>query len=77
MSGIPRPKDCFLNNKEKYKIIKGKQVWRSLDGDRYYTWDSLHGEVEVFDSQGWHLGSADPISESMIKLPKRGRRLHV
>jgi hypothetical protein len=29
---------------------------RSDGGARLYTWDSLHGEIEVFNRPGKHLG---------------------
>ncbi|MGQ9005590.1 colicin E3/pyocin S6 family cytotoxin [Bacillus subtilis] len=42
-----------------------------------YTWDSLHGEVEVFNKRGFHLGSADPKTGAFIKSAVKGRRLNV
>ncbi|MCX9117124.1 colicin E3/pyocin S6 family cytotoxin [Providencia rettgeri] len=41
----------------------------------YYTWDSLHGEVEIFNKNGRHLGVADPISGAIIKPAVRGRKI--
>ena len=29
---------------------------------RFYEWDYTHGHIEVFDRNGDHLGTADPIS---------------
>ncbi|WP_052716546.1 colicin E3/pyocin S6 family cytotoxin [Magnetospira sp. QH-2] len=29
---------------------------------RYYVWDSQHGEIEVHDARGRHLGAVDPIT---------------
>jgi len=41
---------------------------------RYFEWDHLHNEIEVFDSNGVHLGAMDPISGEMIKPPEAGRK---
>lgn len=56
---------------------KGKNRWRSQDGKRIYTWDSLHGEFEVFDERGWHLGALDATTGQFIKLPVKGRWIDV
>jgi len=37
---------------------------------RYYQWDYLHNDIEVFDKDFNHLGSIDPISGNMYKLSK-------
>lgn len=55
----------------------GNKLWRSLDGDRYYTWDSLHGEIEVFNRRGRHLGAADPATGRVIKPAVKGRSIDV
>jgi Cytotoxic len=34
---------------------------------RYYTWNHTHGDIEVYDGRGRHLGSMDPASGQMIK----------
>lgn len=39
----------------------GQKLWRSQDKERYYTWDALHGEIEVFNKRGKHLGVLDAI----------------
>jgi YD repeat-containing protein len=64
----------------------GKQgtFWKSLknyrqniktDGERYYQWDYTHGDVEVYNSRGQHLGSADAQTGQMIKPAVPGRVL--
>ncbi|WP_373876524.1 colicin E3/pyocin S6 family cytotoxin [Paenibacillus spongiae] len=58
-------------------MIGDRKVWQSLDGKRLYTWDSLHGELEVFTKRGIHLASADPITGKYIKPALPGRRLNV
>jgi hypothetical protein len=51
--------------------------WRSRDGQRLFTWDSLHGEIEVFDLRGRHLGVLDAVTGEWRKGPIRGRRIDV
>jgi hypothetical protein len=62
---------------QKLGFVNGNQVWRSEDKQRYFTWDALHGEIEVFDKKGRHLGAADPITGKLIKPPVRGRSIDV
>ena len=68
--------------KSKSSIWKGLQPWRgktktngvSGKGRRYYEWDHTHGEIEVYDSSGRHLGAMDPETGAMTKpaVPGRG-----
>lgn len=44
---------------------------------RYYEWDHTHGDVEVYDGRGEHLGSANPSTGEMTKPPVKGRRINV
>jgi hypothetical protein len=62
---------------EAFGVRDGQKIWRDAASGQYYTWDSLHGEVEAFNRRGWHRGSLDPISGKMIKPAVRGRRLNV
>jgi hypothetical protein len=55
----------------------GEHRWRDLDKKRIYTWDSLHGEVEVFNKRGKHLGSIDPKTGILLKGPVKGRIIDV
>lgn len=55
--------------------IDGRKTWISQDGKRYYQWDSQHGDVEVYNKRGYHLGSADKNTGEIIKEPVKGRRL--
>lgn len=72
-----KPNPCFLDEQTKFGVRGGNQIWISPDKSRYYTWDSLHGEIEVFDKRGWHLGSLDAISGTFIKNPVKGRKINV
>jgi Cytotoxic len=72
------PRDsAFLNGLVRVPRQGGPQRWRSVDGQRIYEWDSLHGELEVYTRRGYHLGALDPHSGAMIKDARRGRRIDV
>jgi hypothetical protein len=77
MPGKPRPKPCYLDSFQVWKIVGGKKVWRNVSGSRLYTWDSLHGEIEVFNAQGLHLGVLDAVTGRMTKTAVRGRKIDV
>jgi hypothetical protein len=72
---IPRP--SILDEFEPLGAINGEKRWRSGGGKRIYTWDALHGEVEVFNRRGKHLGALDPISGACVKEAVRGRKIDV
>lgn len=76
MGGIPIPAYCFLHRCQFWKVVDGKKVWRSTSNDQFYTWDSLHGEVEVFNKRGRHLGAMSPDGQ-YVKPPVRGRQIDV
>lgn len=77
MSAIPRPKPCYLDDFKVDRVVGGSKIWKNQDGDRYFTWDSLHGEIEVFNTRGRHLGAADPVSGVMIKPAVKGRTINL
>ena len=54
------------------KPYKGKTKTNGLSGKdrRYYEWDHLHNDIEVFDHKGEHLGSMDPVKGNMYKNTK-------
>jgi hypothetical protein len=75
MSGKPRPSPCYLDDFKVWKVANKQRIWRNEDGTRFYTWDSLHGEIEVFNKRGHHLGALDGTSGTMIKTAVRGRQI--
>jgi hypothetical protein len=77
MAGIPKPTPCHLDSLPKWRVIDGHQVWASPDGSRLFTWDSLHGEIEIFTRRGNHLGALDAVTGRLIKEAKKGRSLNV
>jgi hypothetical protein len=75
MVGKPRP--CFLDECVSLGFVYGSRRWRSADGKRLYTWDDLHGEIEVFTRRGIHVGAADPVTGIVFKPPVKGRTIDV
>lgn len=78
MVRIPRPTPCFLEKCRYLGFIHGSQRWGSEDGTRLYTWDDLHGEIEVFNRRGYHIA----VLEAKTGLPNGkkavpGRRIDV
>jgi hypothetical protein len=76
LGGKPVPKPSYLDQCNSLGAIGGNKRWRSEDGKRLYTWDSLHGEIEVFNSRGCHLGVLDP-DGNFIKEAVKGRKIDV
>ena len=73
----PIPADSFLHRIEVFGVRARRRIWRDGTGRnaRYYTWDGLHGEVEVFNGREKHLGAVDAVSGVFIKEPVEGRTL--
>lgn len=74
MKPIPRP--SILDRLEPLGFIAGERRWRDRDG-RLYTWDALHGEVEVYTRRGRHLAAIDPVTGDVLKRAVQGRRIKV
>ncbi|MXV17716.1 DUF6443 domain-containing protein [Hufsiella ginkgonis] len=51
---------------------RGRVRWKTPRG-KVLEWDSRHGDVEVYDRNGKHEGSADPNTGQMTKPPVPGR----
>lgn len=76
MGGIPIPKPSFLDDCDRIKVVNGERRWKSKDFTRLYTWDSLHGEIEVYNKRGMHLGVLDS-EGNFIKEAVKGRKIDV
>jgi len=76
MNFTPIPEGCFIKLRERLRTIKGQRRWRSADGERIYTWDGLHGEVEVFNKRGRHIAVYD-CDENLIKPAVKSRKIDV
>ena len=75
MGGKPIPKPSILDGCEVDGIEGGRKVFKDPQTERYYTWDSLHGELEVFNKRGKHLGSICPITGELTKPAVKGRKI--
>ncbi len=58
-----------------WKSLKSFRKGIKTDGQRLYEWDYTHGDVEVYNYRGQHLGSADPDTGQMIKPAVPGRTI--
>jgi hypothetical protein len=76
VGGKPIPKPCFLDECIYVGAINGQKRWRSKNGKRLFTWDSLHGEIEVFNSRGKHVAVYNP-EGIQIKNAVEGRTIDV
>jgi hypothetical protein len=74
MSYVPKPKPCFLDGMTKFRVIGNRQVYKSWD--KYYSWDELHGEIEVFNKRGKHIMVLDA-DGNYIKDAVNGRTINV
>jgi len=72
----PIPKPSYLDECESLGAINGEKRWRSKDGTRLYTWDGFHGEIEVFNNRGRHLGVKNAQGD-YIKGAIKGRKIDV
>lgn len=74
-SSVSTTTSSFLNAQIK---IKNRARWVSEDRRLYYEWDSLHGEIEVYDKRGNHVAVLN--ADGVIKPNKpavKGRTIDV
>lgn len=77
MSAVPIPKPCdYLDEMESLGAFNGHKRWRNKDGKLFVEWDSLHGEIEVYNKRGKHLGVYN-CDGDMIKKAVKGRTIDV
>ena len=80
------------NNGRKFNVKKSESPqWQQLDNvkntklktsghgasQRYYEWDYLHNDIEVYNNRGVHLGSMDPVTGEMYKPAVPGRTITI
>ncbi len=57
-------------------VYKGKTRSSGTGSNRqFYQWDNTHGDIEVYDSRGNHLGSMHAITGAMYKPAVPGRTI--
>lgn len=71
------PSPSIVDDFEPLGAPYGRRRWRSDGGRRIYEWDGLHGELEMYNSRGRHLGALDPRTGVLIKDAVKGRRIDV
>ncbi|WP_420892156.1 colicin E3/pyocin S6 family cytotoxin [Nitratidesulfovibrio vulgaris] len=76
LTRLPRPPQSFLDGLERFKVIEGRQTWVDRKRQRFYQWDAFHGEVEVYNARGRHIGVMDTTG-NFIKDAERGRKIDV
>jgi hypothetical protein len=72
---IPRP--GFLDTCDYLGYVYRERRWRTRDGRYLLTWDSLHGEIEVYDKFGRHRGVMNALTGELIKDAVPGRSIDV
>lgn len=72
-----RPNPCYLDDMDDLGFENGNRLWRSQCKRQYFTWDSRHGEIEVFNRRGEHLGALDAVTGEFIKDAVEGRSINV
>ncbi len=71
----PIPKEGLIRELTYFGVREKRKVWVDTK-DNFYTWDSLHGEFEVFKRTKEHVGCFDT-NGNQIKPAVRGRRINV
>lgn len=77
MTRVPPPKPSFLDQQVPWRIDGGNKIYRSNDGSKLYQWDSFHGEIEVYNKRGMHVGVVDALTGKFIKPAVKGRKIDV
>ena len=60
-----KPNSSIWTNKKPHR--EKKTNGKTGKKKRYYEWDNTHGDIEVYDARGRHLGTQDPITGEIIK----------
>ncbi len=59
-----------------FEEYRGK-VKRNKKGDQYYQWDYTHGDIEVYNKRGEHLGCIDGKTGEKTKPAVKGRTIDI
>jgi hypothetical protein len=77
LAHVPIPKPSFLDQCVYIGGRTGEKRWRSKDRTKIYTCDFSHGEIEVFNRRGCHLGVLHAVTGKLIKGAVAGRKIDV
>ncbi|MCC2608001.1 colicin E3/pyocin S6 family cytotoxin [Planctobacterium marinum] len=75
MGGIPIPKRGYITALSKIGIESGRILFKDELEGIFFTWDSLHGELEVFNKRGIHLGTVNAETGLWTGKAVKGRRI--
>ena len=70
-----KPTPCYIDQFPFFRVISGRKVYKGKD--RYYSYDEFHGEIEVFNKRGKHIGVIDSVTGEWIKDAVAGRKIDV
>lgn len=76
MTRNPVPATPFINSLQSHRPIDGRRTWVDPVEKLIYQWDQYHGELEVYNRQGLHVGVVD-IHGTRIKRAVKGREINV
>jgi hypothetical protein len=56
-------------------VYRRKRGSIGIENAEYLEWDHMHNDVEAFSRKKSHMGSIDPTTLKLYRLPTKGRRL--
>lgn len=75
LSYVPLSSPNFAERLTSLGTLNGRKRWRDDQTKPIFEYDSQHGELEVYNQRGRHLGVADVRSGEIIKPAIKGRRI--
>ncbi len=75
LSYVPLSSPNFTERLTSLGTLNGRKRWRDDQTKRIFEYDSQHGELEVYNQRGRHLGVADVRTGEIIKPAIKGRRI--
>ena len=61
--------------KEYKSVGKGRRTSGTGKKQQYYEWDYTHGDIEMYNSKGKHMGSVHPETGLIYKPAVKGRKI--
>lgn len=66
----------FFNKLVSHGSRNGKALYKD-DNGYFYLWDSLHGQWQMFNDRGFHIGVLDKYGKKRIKNAVKGRTINI
>jgi hypothetical protein len=73
---FPVPKDCNALEGLPRQVRANQRIWIDKQAKRMFAWDHTHGEIEVYNLQGKHIGVID-CDFNILKPAVHGRYVNV